>query len=208
MVDYLQRKPNRLKGYKYNQNGAYFITICIQNRANVLGSIVGEGFSVPKEIQLSEQGEIVRQFICDLSVKYPQAKIDKYVIMPNHIHLILILDNGSGISVDGMEDPPQNGDAVGITRNGTENPSPTVGVIIGWFKYQTTKQISELLELGICKLWQRSFHDHIIRNDEEYREIWDYIDTNPQRWEDDSLFNDIQVNHTSVGDGSSVPVLK
>lgn len=172
MFDFPQRKPNRLKGYKYNQNGSYFITICVQNRMNLLCKIVGDGFSVPNKIHLYKRGGIAQQFIVDLSTKYPYAKVDKYVIMPNHVHLLLSIDNQ-------MND----------MGNITETPSPTVGAIIGWYKYQTTKQMNNPMDNETFKIWQRSFHDHIIRNDEEYQEIWDYINTNPQRWKDDCFYH-------------------
>ncbi len=98
-----------------------------------------------------------------LPEKYPMFRIDKYIIMPNHIHMILVLSG----------------------ENGRENPvptNPTISQIIGWFKYQTTKNINKN---DIVKIWQRSFHDHIIRNEQEYREIWNYIDPNPLKWSED-----------------------
>ena len=91
------RKQNRLENYDYSQNGAYFVTICTQDRKPVLGAIVGDGFPVPKPI-----GEIAEEYIRRISEKYPDVTVDQYVIMPDHIHILLRID-------------------------GTGNPSPTNG---------------------------------------------------------------------------------
>lgn len=152
----------------------------------MLGNIVGDGLSFPKEICLSEQGKVAQQFLLDLSEKYPCANVDKHIVMPNHIHMILALKNATNNLRNTAED------SIG---SGTGNPSPTVGAIIGWYKYRTTIQINAFSENEVCKFWQRSFYDHIIRNDEEYQDIYNYIETNPSRWEYDSLFSDIQVQH-------------
>lgn len=91
-------------------------------------------------------------------------KIDKYVIMPNHIHLI-----------------------VNIERE-EQSPSPTIGEIICAFKSITTKIANKNDGITGRKIWQRSYHDHIIRGDCDYKKIWDYIDTNPLKWKDDCFF--------------------
>ena len=93
-----ERKPNRLCEYDYSQNGAYFVTICTQDRKKILSSIVGDGFSVPKPC-----GIIAEEFIRQIHVKYPSVAVDNYVIMPDHIHLLLRFD----------------------WNLGTDNPSPT-----------------------------------------------------------------------------------
>ena len=92
-----KRKPTRLKGYDYSQNGAYFVTICTHNRKCILGNIVGQGLA-PAEIVLSQYGKIAKEQLLDLENRYKTIKIDKYVIMPNHIHIIVILDNTAGAS--------------------------------------------------------------------------------------------------------------
>lgn len=159
-----ERKQNRLSGYDYSQNGAYFVTICAQNREALFSSIVGGGFPVPiVSVELTAKGGIVEQFIGGIPQKYPCVNAEKYVIMPNHIHVLLLIC-------------------------GTGNPSPTVGTVIGWFKYQTTKQINLLRGTPGDKLWQRSYHDHIIRDEQDYREIWQYIDENPLKWEEDRFY--------------------
>ena len=150
-----KRKPNRLCEYHYSQNGAYFVTVCTQDRKKILSSIVGDGFPVPKPC-----GIIAEEFIRQIHVKYPSVAVDNYVIMPDHIHLLLRFD----------------------WNLGTENPSPTLGNVIGWFKYQVTKQVDMQICLNGAKLFQRSYYDHVIRNQQDYDEIWQYIENNPRKW--------------------------
>ena len=146
------RKLNRLEYYDYSQNGAYFVTICTQDRKPVLGTIVGDGFPVPNQI-----GEIAEEYIRRISEKYSEVTVDRYVIMPDHIHLLLRID-------------------------GTGNPSPTMGNVVGWYKYQVTKQVNLLRNMPGEKLFQRSYYDHVIRNQQDYDDIWQYIENKPRKW--------------------------
>ena len=146
------RKHNRLEYYDYSQNGAYFVTICTKDRKPVLSAIVGDGFPVPKPI-----GEMSEEYIRRISEHYPNVTVDRYVIMPDHIHILLRID-------------------------GTGNPSPTMGNVVGWYKYQVTKQANLLLNTPGEKLFQRSYYDHVIRNQRDYDEIWKYIENNPGKW--------------------------
>ena len=153
-----KRKPTRLKGYDYSQNGAYFITISTHNRKCILSDIVGEGLRAhPKNI-LTSIGKEIEKSIQYIDENYEGVTIDKYVIMPNHIHLIVILDNSGGCG------------------------NPPLQNIIGYLKSFTTKIYDDIL-------WQRSFHDHIIHGEKDYKKIWEYIDTNPLRWELDCFYN-------------------
>ena len=160
-----KRKPTRLQNFDYNSEGAYFITICTEKRKNILSTIstVGEGSPLP---QLSLHGKIVDKWIQDIPNKYQEVSVDCYVIMPNHIHLLLSLskDDGRG------------------------NPSPTVDTIVGWFKYHATKEINIQRKTMGERFFQRSFYDHIVRNLEDYREICKYIYENPIRWQFDKLY--------------------
>ena len=155
MLEIQERKPNRLPEYDYSTGGAYFVTICTQDRKKNLSDIVGDGFSVPKPY-----GMIAEELIAQIPVKYPSVTLDKYVIMPDHIHLLLRFDWAWG----------------------TENPSPTLGTVIGWYKYQVTKRADTQFNLNGTKLFQRSYYDHVIRNQQDYEEIWKYIDHNPRKW--------------------------
>ncbi|MBE6732392.1 MAG: hypothetical protein E7561_00125 [Ruminococcaceae bacterium] len=156
------RKPTRLKNFDYSQNGYYFVTICTHNRKNILSDIVGEGFPLP---QLSPQGKIAEKYILNINKKYPHIQTEKFVIMPNHIHIIFSINN-----------------------NGRGDPSPTIANVVGWLKYNITKQINMVYNNIGNKIFQRSFHDHIIRGENDYLKIWNYIDTNPQKWNEDCFY--------------------
>ncbi|MBE6756822.1 MAG: hypothetical protein E7555_10250 [Ruminococcaceae bacterium] len=152
-----KRKPTRLKRYDYSAPGAYFITICTQNRKQILSkiSIVGEGLRALPKNELTKTGNVVKNAVDFINKVYQNISVDKYVIMPNHVHLLISITGGHG-------DPP-------------------LPQIIGQFKSFTQKSYTE-------KLWQRSFHDHIIRGDKDYEKIWEYIDTNVLRWKDDCFY--------------------
>ena len=147
-----ERKRNRLCNYDYGQNGAYFITICTKDRKQILSKIVGDGFPVP-----NLPGRIAEEMIEQVMIRYPSVSVDKYVIMPDHIHLLLRIE-------------------------GTGNPSPTLGNAIGWYKYQTTKRINQTDATQGLQVFQRSYYDHVIRNQQDYDSVWEYIENNPRKW--------------------------
>ena len=157
------RRPTRLKDFDYSQNGYYFVTICTNNKENILCDIVGGGALDAPKTQLSQIGYIVEKYIFSTN-NIPNLSVDKFVIMPNHIHLILIVDN-----------------------NGTSKvPSPTNNIIshaISTLKRFVNKDVGE-------NIFQRSFHDHIIRGEDDYLKIWNYIDTNPQKWREDCFYTE------------------
>ena len=159
------RKHSRLKGYDYSQNGAYFITFCVKDMHEMLGQItVGCSILDAPYIELSEYGKALMEVIEFLTNRKSEIDIVNYVIMPNHVHLIVVI-NGLHNGASGM-------------------PHPTNAVIpkfISSIKRFTNKKAG-------FSLWQRSYHDHIIRNREEYLRIWKYIDENPSLWSDDIYF--------------------
>ena len=162
MQEIPKRKTIRLTGYDYSQSGAYFITICTINRAHLLGRIVVADDSVlPPALEESEVGQIVRSCWNNIENAYKYIKTDKFCIMPNHIHGIILIEDSGGQS------------------------RPPLQKIVQGFKSVTTRIC---FEQGYKRLWQRSYHDHIIRNDEDYREIWAYIDTNPAKWVEDKYY--------------------
>ena len=158
-----QRKSPRLKVYDYNTPGAYFITICTADRKCLLSDItVGEGLA-PPEAKPTAIGQIVEEQILDLSRRYPSISVDKFVIMPNHVHLLILLTAGK--------------------LSGGASPSPTVIDVVRTMKSITARLVSA--RFGLKPLWQRSFHEHVIRNERDYLESWQYIDNNPARWAED-----------------------
>ena len=179
-MNYPQRKRNRLADYDYSENGAYFITICTENKKCCLSYI--QCIDIETQITLTRKGQIVERFVGEIPIKYPTVSVDHYVIMPNHVHLLLRIDRSRGTEGDGTGNPsPTEGD-------GTGNPSPTVGNVIGWFKYQTTKAINEA-EQNKSSFWQRSYFDHVIRDETDYRIRWNYMDGNPARWAEDKYYS-------------------
>lgn len=157
MSEKKERKKIRLANYDYSSVGAYFMTLCTDKKAHNLSCInVGDGFPVPKN---TIYGDVVEKYIDQIKNKYPNVFVDKFVIMPNHIHMILV-----------------------ISRCGTGDPPPTISTVMGWFKYQTTKTINSIRSSSGEKFWQRSYFDHVIRGQQDYEEQWRYIDENPARW--------------------------
>ncbi|WP_317855027.1 transposase [Chakrabartyella piscis] len=168
-----KRKSLRLQSYDYSQNGAYFITICTQNKKCILGDIgmdtgdiVGDGVLDIPFIMLSHYGKIVEQTILDIAKTYDDVEIPKYIIMPNHIHMIVHIENKK----NGLSRTPTP------TRANARIPS-----MVSTLKRFSNKKCGE-------SIWQRSYHEHVIRNQTSYEEIWQYIDTNPIKWELDCYY--------------------
>ena len=160
-----KRKPNRLQGYDYSSNGVYFVTICTQNKDCILGRIVGGGVLDAPKIELSKYGKAVDEQIALMNSMYDNVIIEKYVIMPNHIHLLIRIENKSD-------------------SGSSRTPTPTNSVIamfVSTLKRFTNKNAGE-------KLWQRSYYDHIVRNENEYLKIWEYINSNAQKWQNDKYY--------------------
>ena len=165
-----KRKPMRLKGYDYSQNGAYFITICTHNRKCLFSNIVGAIYELP-ENKLTQYGEFVEQIIGILPDRFNVA-IPKYVVMPNHIHLIVEITNKD--------------EKRAIHESPLQYHRSVIDKIVGFLKMNVSKKIHNTHS---DKIWQRSYHDHIIRDEKDYHKIWEYIDTNVIRWEKDCFYN-------------------
>jgi len=160
-----KRKSTRLKEYDYSQPGYYFVTICNKDRMPWFGEIEN-GKMIKNEI-----GEIVAYWIKQISNHYQNIEIDYYCIMPNHVHLIIVIHE--------------------IRRGGVTPPlqMPKLGNIIAYFKYKSTKQINIIRNSPGIPVWQRNYYEHIIRNDKELYESRKYIENNPLNWRDDE-YND------------------
>ena len=154
-MDLHKRKNIRLNDYNYSSNGAYFITICTKNKENLLWKNVGANCVRPlDQLPLSKIGIVIENEIYKLNTVYENIKVDKYQIMPNHIHLIIFIYEDS---------------------NGRTQFAPTISRIIKQFKGSITKQIG-------FSIWQKSFYDRIIRNEKEYQSVWNYIHNNPLKY--------------------------
>ena len=161
-MDLPKRKPTRLPEFDYCTPGAYFITICTQEKRCILASIVGGGALDAPQVRLTQTGQIVEKHILSGN-KIPNIIVDKYVIMPNHIHLLLMVTEVNGTS---------------------KAPSPTNATIPHFVS--TFKRFCHR-DAGI-KIFQRSYHDHVIRGDADYLKIWEYIENNPKQWELDCFY--------------------
>ena len=168
------RHSIRIKEYDYSTEGMYFITICTHNRKCILSKIifqhiknnVGTG-PVSAQIKLTHEGNIIEKAYLDLEKEFINIKVHDYVIMPNHLHGI-----------------------IQINQWADTGPAPTLSDIICSFKTRTTGQIIKQIKRGICKpfnkrFWQRNYYEHVIRNENELYEIQKYIQYNPLNWEKD-----------------------
>ena len=147
-IEYPNRKSPRMKGYSYCTPGYYFVTICIHEKQCLFWS----------GGKLNEFGKVAHEAVRKIPDHAPGVKIDKYVIMPNHVHMILIL----------------------------ENDCHDLSVVIGQYKAYVSKIIHKAFPNK--KIWQASFHDHKIRNQKQYEKIWLYIENNPIKWNLDCFY--------------------
>jgi len=163
------RKKIRLEDYDYSQEGKYHITICVENGYEMLAQIVGDAALGVPCVELTDIGKVVKHYIENINIVYgDEVKLNKYVIMPNHIHMI-----------------------IAITNSGTPRAaSPTkakIPKVINSLKALTTKKLG-------FSIWHRSYNDRILRNEDEYQTRWNYIENNPAKWAEDEYFNKIAVN--------------
>ena len=143
-----KRKNLRLQNYDYSSANYYFVTICTAGKKCIFG----------KPGKLNALGQIAERNLLEISEHFPNGEIDCYVIMPNHIHLILI-----------------------IQENG-----PDLSTVIGSYKSSVSKKVHKIFPA--LKIWQTSFYDHIIRNEQSCNEIRKYIADNPRRWNEDKYY--------------------
>ena len=175
MARSVERKKLRAPGYDYSSAGRYFITIGTRDRYCILSEIVpssvqngnAAGENVRATVRLSDIGQNVEQVIGEMNRIYQDIRIELYVIMPNHLHLIVHVFEKAGTS---------------------RTPSPTktnarIPALISTLKRFSNRYVEE-------NMWQRSYYDHIIRDDSEYEAVCRYIENNPDQWEEDELFVD------------------
>ncbi len=145
-----KRKNLRLQGYDYSSEGCYFLTICTENRKNLLSKVVGgDDLGAPKEITLKPYGRIVEKYILSMEKAYDTIHIENYIIMPNHIHLLILIDT------------------YGLPRSS----APTIPTVVTAFKKLVNRDCK-------CNIWQRGYMDHIIRNQADFEHHWNYIEYN------------------------------
>ena len=164
-----QRKPLRLRNFDYSIPGLYFITICTHNKKATLSRVVGAIHESP-EIQLTAYGEIVDSVVNDIPLRFGVV-VEHYVIMPNHLHLLLAITDDSQIRA--IRESPLRSRSV-------------ISKIVGYLKMNVSKEIHQ--RFGKDEVWQRGFHDHIIRDRADLEEHVAYISENPLKWASDPLY--------------------
>ena len=147
-MDLPKRKSPRIPGYDYSSVNYYFITICTHEKRCFFG----------EPGKLNRMGKIAEEYLLNIPNLHSEIRLDKYVVMPNHIHAVFDV----------------------------QNSNRDLAVIIGQYKMAVTKQIRETMPE--FEVWQRSFHDHVIRNQSRYERIWNYIEDNPRKWEEDCFY--------------------
>lgn len=161
------RKNIRLKNYDYSQPGYYFVTMCARDKQKIFGTITGcsGGTLTRLNVELTRTGEILLAQWHELRTVYQNVVPEQMVIMPNHIHGIII-----------------------ITGRAEQGRAPALGNIIGAYKSTTTKRANQEHNLPGRIIWQRNYYDHVIRNGKELAAIRKYIEDNPVKWHEDKYF--------------------
>ncbi len=177
MDKYPKRKPIRLEEYDYSTGGHYYVTICTYNRGELFGHIEDN------HMILNEIGTIAKNTWIEIPKHFPDIELDEHVVMPNHIHGIIITNNPVG---DGHARPV--------------NRINNLSVVIGSYKSAVSKQINQLNKVSFK--WQRYFYDHIIRTEKSLNKIREYIVNNPAKWADDE--NNIK-NYKLTGQACLTP---
>ena len=166
----IDRKKIRLDNYDYSSSGAYFITVCVKERCCLLWEEkslvkpeIRNDYIYTPDFELSETGLIIEKEIENFNTIYKDIKIDNYCIMPDHVHMIITIEQDVAATCGRHSETSEN------------NSVPDIPRIMKQFKGKITKMVG-------FPLWQKSYYDRIIRNETEYRAKWEYIDDNPRRW--------------------------
>jgi len=190
------RRSIRLPAYDYTQPGAYFVTICSQNRECLFGDVINE------EMILNQRGEMVERTWRELAECYPGVEVDAFVIMPNHVHGIIVLVEAGPLGVGPVGAGPRAcPEGPGACPGRPQGVAPTMSLpdVVHRFKSLTTARYrTGVLQDGWQpfpgRLWQRNYYEHVIRDEEELNRIRQYIIDNPGRWQDDVENPDVRSN--------------
>ena len=167
------RRSIRLLGYDYSRSGAYFITLCVENRECLFGDVVNG------EMRLNETGRIAAACWKWLAEQYTYVELDEWVVMPNHLHGIIVIRSESGDTGRGASRrTPTNGPSISAKIK-------PLGQLIGAFKIVSTPRINALRGMPGVSVWQRNYYEHIIRDPDSMNRIRRYIANNPGKWKSD-----------------------
>lgn len=183
------RRSIRLKGYDYSQPGGYFVTICVHERACLLGQIING------EMVYSDAGKMAARWWMEINRKFPMVETDESIVMPNHFHGIVILVDPGSVGAD-LEDLAlhQAETDRGTHAGGGTHAGVPLHTVVQWFKTMTTNEyIRGVRQFGWApfrgKLWQRNYYEHVIRDQVDLERIRRYVTHNPMGWEEDREFN-------------------
>ena len=189
--DIHKRQSIRLKGYDYSQSGLYFITICCYQRECLFGNIINS------QIILNNFGQLIKEEWLKSAEIRKEIELDDFVIMPNHFHAIVIINQeiNSDFMKNDVDFQDNNVGANGRSPLGQIQSSrpkismkpKSISSLIAGFKSATTKKINIIRNTPQNPVWQRNYYDHIIRNDESLAKIREYVQNNPLSWENDQL---------------------
>ncbi|AFZ27114.1 transposase [Cylindrospermum stagnale PCC 7417] len=168
------RRSLRLRGYDYSQAGAYFITICTNKRKCLFGNIANN------EVNLNELGNIVLDFWYSLPSKYPNIELDEFIIMPNHLHGIIVITDLETIYKSHSQQLTNVGTIHELSLR--ERRNILLPKVIGYFKMNAAKAINQKISASGTSLWQGNYYEHIVRNESELERIRQYIVNNPLKW--------------------------
>lgn len=160
MENYPKRRTNRLADWDYSSAGCYFVTVCTKDRESLFWD-VGAAISRPEAPPLSPLGKAVEQAIRELPLHYPYASVEHFVVMPNHVHLLLTVSVADGRILSA--------------------PTKSLSTMIGQMKRAVSKAAGK-------PIWQKSYHDHIVRSERDFLTLWNYITGNPSRWSEDIYY--------------------
>ncbi len=177
-----RRRSTRLRGYDYSRSGAYYVTICTWNRECIFGEIIAD------MMVLNEIGIIVDEEWRKSSLIRKEIELDDYVIMPNHLHGIVMIANKSNVGAFGER--PHCGRFHGEniedgSRSGLRLKSKSLGSFMSGFQSSVTRRVTKIRQTPGGHVWQRNYYDHVIRNNEEFNRIKTYIRNNPAKWRTD-----------------------
>ena len=177
----------RLESYTYSNSGAYFITICSYKREEIFGEIIND------LIQLSSIGKVIQDCWYQIPINYENIKLDEFVIMPNHIHGIIWIvgaihespETKQKIHESPKDNPTQENGVIRELPLRIERRKMLLTKIIGRFKMNSSKSINDIHNSKGSHVWQRSYYDHIIRNEDDLNNTKQYIQDNPLNWDKD-----------------------
>jgi REP element-mobilizing transposase RayT len=200
--DLHHRRSIRLKGYNYSRPGVYFVTICTEDRECLFGEIVGG------EMHLNDAGRMVREIWNELPHRFPHIQLDRFIIMPNHMHGIIVINETIDCRGESCIRPMIEGDHK--DRPYGTRPK-TLGRILQAYKSITTYRYVRGINENHCppfrkRLWQRNYYEHVVRNEDEMNRIREYILNNPAHWPEDENHPERvkkarQENFKELGDG-------